>query len=63
MAGIYKRAIAESEADLKHLLRTQKTASDQEWIQLLCLLKTQQATTVQDAASLMDGIGSLSKND
>ncbi|NJK28386.1 MAG: response regulator [Coleofasciculaceae cyanobacterium SM2_3_26] len=53
MAGVYKLDITESAADLKQLLRTQKTASDKERIQLLYLLKTQQATTVQSAAALL----------
>jgi hypothetical protein len=38
MAGVYKLEIAESEEDLKHLLRIQKTASAKERIQLLYLL-------------------------
>jgi transposase len=53
MSGVYKLEIAESEAELKHLLRIQKTASDKERIQLLYLLTTQQAKTVQAAASLL----------
>lgn len=53
MAGIYKLDITETTAELKHLLKTQKTASDKERIQLLYLLKTQQATTVQTAAALL----------
>ena len=53
MSGVYKLEITESEADLKHLLRIQKTASDKERIQVLYLLKTHQANTVQDAASLL----------
>jgi transposase len=53
MAGVYKLEITETEADLKHRLRSQKTASDKERIQLLYLLKTQQATTIQSAAALL----------
>lgn len=53
MAGVYKLDITESAADLKQLLRTQKTASDKERIQLLYLLKSEQATTVQAAAELL----------
>jgi transposase len=53
MAGVYKLEITETEADLKQLLRTQKTASDKERIQLLYLLKTAQATTIQTAAALL----------
>ena len=53
MAGVYKLEIIESEEELKHLLRTQKTASGKERIQLLYLLKSKQATTVGSAASLL----------
>lgn len=53
MAGVYNLEIQESANDLKHLLRAQKTASSKERIQLLYLLKTQQAKTVQDAAALL----------
>lgn len=53
MAGVYKLEIAETTAELKQLLKIQKTASDKERIQLLYLLKTEQAKTVQDAAALL----------
>jgi transposase len=53
MAGVYKLEIIETAADLKQRLRSQKTASDKERIQLLYLLKTGQATTVQSAATLL----------
>lgn len=53
MAGVYKLEIQEGEDDLKQLLRQQKTAFGKERIQLLYLLKTKQATTVQDAASVL----------
>lgn len=53
MAGVYKLEITETEADLKQRLRTQKTASDKERIQLLYLLKTEQAKTIQSAATLL----------
>jgi transposase len=53
MASVYKLDITQSEAELKHLLKTQKSVSDKERIQLLYLLKTQQAKTVQDAAALL----------
>jgi transposase len=53
MAGVYKLDITESEQDLKHLLRTQKTAFAKERIQLLYLLKSSQAQTVESAASLL----------
>ncbi len=53
MAGVYKLDITETEADLKQRLRSQKTASDKERLQLLYLLKTAQAKTVQEAAALL----------
>jgi transposase len=53
MAGVYKLEIIETAADLKQRLRTQKTASEKERIQLLYLLKTEQAPTVQEAAALL----------
>jgi transposase len=53
MAGVYKLEITETETELKQRLRTQKTASDKERIQLLYLLKTEQAQTIQDAAALL----------
>lgn len=53
MAGVYKLEIHQSEDELKQLLRQQKTGSDKERIQLLYLLKTKQAKTVQDAAALL----------
>jgi len=53
MAGVYKLEIIETEADLKQRLRTQKTASAKERLQLLYLLKTEQATTIQSAAALL----------
>ncbi|MBD1996594.1 helix-turn-helix domain-containing protein, partial [Leptolyngbya sp. FACHB-541] len=53
MAGVYKLEISESEEDLKGLLREQKTASGKERIQLLYLLKSRQAATIQQAAQLL----------
>jgi transposase len=53
MAGVYKLDITETPAELKHLLTTQKTVSDRERVQLLYLLKTEQAPTVQAAAALL----------
>ena len=53
MSGTYHLEITESEAELKILLRTQKTASAKERIQLLYLLKSEQAKTIQQAASLL----------
>lgn len=53
MSGVYHLEITESEAELKTLLRAQKTASAKERIQLLYLLKTEQAQTLQQAAALL----------
>jgi transposase len=53
MAGVYKLEIAESEEDLKWLLRKQKTASAKERVQLVYLLKSGQAKTVESAAALL----------
>jgi transposase len=53
MAGVYKLDITESEQDLKSLLRNQKTASAKERMQLLYLLKSGQAKTVDCAACLL----------
>jgi hypothetical protein len=51
MTGVYKLEIIETAADLKQRLRSQKTASEKERIQLLYLLKSGQATTIQSAAT------------
>lgn len=53
MSGVYHLEITESETDLKTLLGTQKTASGKERIQLLYLLKSGQAQTLQQAAALL----------
>ena len=53
MSGVYHLEIIESEKELKTLLGNQKTASDKERIQLLYLLKSGQAKTIQQAASLL----------
>jgi transposase len=53
MAGVYKLEITETEDELKLLLRTQKTASAKERVQLLYLLKSGQAKTVESAAALL----------
>jgi transposase len=53
MAGVYKIDITETEADLKQRLRYAKTASDKERLQLLYLLQSGQAKTVQEAATLL----------
>jgi predicted transcriptional regulator len=53
MAGVYKLEISEPEEELKSLLRVQKTASGKERVQLLYLLKSGQAKTVERAASLL----------
>ncbi len=46
MAGVYKLEIQESAEELKHLLRAQTKAGSKERIQLLYLLQTQQAKTI-----------------
>lgn len=53
MAGVYKLEIAESEAELRTLLRKQKTALGKERVQLLYLLKSKQAKTIQAAAQML----------
>lgn len=53
MAGVYRLAISESSEELKHLLRQQRSASDKERIQFLYLLKSEQASTMAQAASLL----------
>ncbi|AFY73332.1 transposase [Synechococcus sp. PCC 7502] len=51
--ALYKLEISESEEELKHMLRVQKTASDKERIQMLYLLKTKQASTIQTASTIL----------
>ena len=53
MAGVYHLEIAESSEELKQLLRQSKSASDKERIQFLYLLKSEQASTMSQAASLL----------
>ena len=53
MLGVYKIEISESEEELKETLGKQKTASDKERVQVLYLLKSKQAETVQTAAKLV----------
>lgn len=53
MAGVYKLEIQEDEKILKQLLGQQKTATGKERVQLLYLLRTGRAKTVQDAAGLL----------
>ena len=53
MAGVYKIEISESEAELKELLRQEKTGSGKERIQVLYLLKTKKAKTVTEAAEML----------
>lgn len=53
MAGVYKVEIKESVGELKQLLGAQRTAMGKERVQLLYLLKTAQAQTVQAAAQLL----------
>ena len=53
MSGVYHLEITESEEELRALLRSQKTASAKERIQLLYLLKSEQARTIKQAANLL----------
>ena len=53
MAGVYKIEISESEAELKELLRKEKTGSGKERIQVLYLLKTKKAKTVTEATEML----------
>ena len=53
MTGVYKIEISESEAELKELLRQEKTGSGKERIQVLYLLKTKKAKTVTEAAEML----------
>lgn len=53
MPGVYQLEIKETLDELRKLLRVQKTASDKERIQLLYLLKSEQAQTITIAASLL----------
>lgn len=53
MAGVYKLEIHESAEELKQLLRSQTSAQRKERIQVLYLLQSQQAKTVQAAAELV----------
>jgi len=53
MTGVYKLKIHESVEELKQLLRSQTSAQGKERIQVLYLLQTQQAKTVQAAAALV----------
>ena len=53
MAGVYKVEIKESAEELKQLLGAQRRAVGKERVQLLYLLKTAQAKTVQAAAQLL----------
>ena len=53
MAGVYKIEIRESEAELKQLLRQEKTGSGKERVQVLYLLKTKNAQTVQEASQII----------
>jgi len=51
MSGVYHLEITESEEALKPLLRQQKSATDRDRVHLLYLLKSGQATTMQQAAT------------
>ena len=50
---MYRLNIHESEAELKKLLRKEKTGSGKERIQLLYLLKSQKAQTITQASELL----------
>jgi predicted transcriptional regulator len=54
MAGVYKLEIDESVEELKQTLAAQKSARAKERVQLLYLLKTGHATTVQHGAQILD---------
>jgi transposase len=53
MAGVYKLEIEESELELKQRLIVEKVASNKEKVQLLYLLKSQQAKTATAAAKMI----------
>jgi len=53
MAGVYKITIKEDESELKQLLTAQKKGESRERVQLLYLLKSQQAKTVTAAAKII----------
>lgn len=53
MVGVWKLEITESEEELKTLLREQKTASGKERIQLLYVLKSEQAESLTHGARLL----------
>ncbi len=53
MAGVYHLDIHESEAELKKLLRKEKTGSGKERIQLLYLLKSKKAQTITQASEIL----------
>ncbi|MEM6838600.1 MAG: helix-turn-helix domain-containing protein [Cyanobacteria bacterium P01_C01_bin.120] len=50
MSGVYQLEITKSEADLKRLLRPQKTATDKDRVHLLYRLKSGRVETMQEAA-------------
>lgn len=50
MAGVYKLEITQSWEELKQTLAVPKIARAKDWVQLLYLLKTGNATTIQQAA-------------
>ncbi len=53
MAGVYKLDITESADELKQIMKKQKNPSDKDRVQLLYLLKSEQAKTVQAAAIIL----------
>jgi transposase len=53
MVGVCKIKIAETELELKGLLKKEKTGSGKERLQALYLLKTKKAKTVKEAAEML----------
>ena len=53
MAGVYQLDILETEAELKQLLRKEKTGSGKERIQLLYLFKSQKAKAITQASEFL----------
>jgi len=53
MSGVYRLEIQESEAELKQLLRQHSEVGAREKVQLLYLLKSQQAATIKAAAQML----------
>jgi hypothetical protein len=56
MPRVYKLEIAESGEDLKSLLRKQKTASEKERVQMVYLLKSGKAKTIESAVAVQGNL-------